>query len=150
MTSTSSGRTPRFGDGTYLDVVMSKSSDGGRNWSTPKVVDTAPAGTSAFNGTVEVTADGTVSVLWYDFRGNDASPGLPTSVFLRHSHDGGATAGEQKLAGPFDMEAAPSRPGEASSSATTRDWPLRARTSSPSSRPPTATRQTYSVRLTAL
>jgi hypothetical protein len=98
----------RFGDGTYLDVVMSKSSDGGRNWSTPKVVDTAPAGTSAFNGTVEVTADGTVSVLWYDFRGNDASPGLPTSVFLRHSHDGGATfAGEQKLAGPFDMEAAP-------------------------------------------
>jgi hypothetical protein len=98
----------RFGDGTYLDVVMSKSSDGGRNWSAPKPVDTAPAGVSAFNGTVEVTADGTVAVLWYDFRENDASPGLPTDVFLRHSHDGGATFGDaQKLAGPFDMEAAP-------------------------------------------
>ncbi|HZD67404.1 MAG TPA: sialidase family protein [Actinomycetes bacterium] len=98
----------RFGDGTYLDVVMSKSSDGGRNWSAPKPVDTAPAGASAFNGTVEVTADGTVAVLWYDFRENDASPGLPTDVFLRHSHDGGATfVDTQKLAGPFDMEKAP-------------------------------------------
>ncbi len=98
----------RFGDGTYLDVVMSKSTDGGRKWSTPTVVDTAPAGASAFNGTVAVTDDGTVAVLWYDFRDNDSSAGLPTDVFLRHSHDGGATfEGVQKLAGPFDMEAAP-------------------------------------------
>jgi hypothetical protein len=98
----------RFGDGTYLDVVMSKSTDGGRTWTRPKPVDTAPADVSAFNGTVAVTGDGTVAVLWYDFRENDSSPGLPTDVFLRHSHDGGATfVGEQKLAGPFDMEAAP-------------------------------------------
>ncbi len=98
----------RFGDGTYFDVVMSKSTDGGRMWTTPKVVDTAPAGASAFNGTVAVTGDGTVAVLWYDFRQNDSAPGLPTDVFLRHSHDGGATfVGAQKLAGPFDMEAAP-------------------------------------------
>lgn len=98
----------RFGDGSYLDVVMSKSTNGGRSWTTPKVVDTAPAGVSAFNSTVEVTADGTVAVLWYDFRENDSAPGLPTDVFLRHSHDGGATfGGAQKLAGPFDMEAAP-------------------------------------------
>jgi Neuraminidase (sialidase) len=98
----------RFSDGTYLDVVMSKSTDGGRHWSAPKIVDTAPAGTSAFNGTVDVTADGTVAVLWYDFRENDPAPGLPTDVFLRHSHDGGATfVGEQKLAGPFNMEDAP-------------------------------------------
>jgi hypothetical protein len=98
----------RFGDGTYLDVVMSKSSDGGRTWTAPKVVDTAPAGASAFNGAVAVTADGTLALLWYDFRENDASPGLPTDVFLRHSHDGGATfEGAQKLAGPFDMDAAP-------------------------------------------
>jgi hypothetical protein len=98
----------RFGDGTYFDVVMSKSTDGGRKWTPPKIVDTAPAGVSAFNGTVEVTADGTVAVLWYDFRENDPNPGLPTDVFLRHSHDGGATWSlAQKLAGPFDMEAAP-------------------------------------------
>jgi hypothetical protein len=98
----------RFGDGTYLDVVMSKSTNGGRSWTAPKVVDTAPAGASAFNSTVAVTGDGTVAVLWYDFRENDPSPGLPTDVFLRHSHDGGATfVGAQKLAGPFDMENAP-------------------------------------------
>jgi hypothetical protein len=97
-----------FGDGTYFDVVMSKSTNGGRSWSMPRVVDTAPAGASAFNGTVAVTNDGTVAVLWYDFRENDASPGLPTDVFLRHSHDAGATfVGAQQLAGPFDMEAAP-------------------------------------------
>jgi len=88
--------------------VVSKSTDGGRNWTRPNVVDTAPAGVSAFNGTVAVTGDGTVAVLWYDFRENDSAPGLPTDVFLRHSHDGGATfVGAQKLAGPFDMEAAP-------------------------------------------
>jgi hypothetical protein len=98
----------RFGDGSYFDVVMSKSTDGGRKWTAPKVVDTAPAGVSAFNGTVAVTAEGTVAVLWYDFRENDPRPGLPTDVFLRHSHDGGATwSVAQKLAGPFDMEAAP-------------------------------------------
>jgi hypothetical protein len=98
----------RFGDGTYLDVVLSKSTNGGRSWTAPKVVDTAPAGASAFNSTVAVTDDGTVAVLWYDFRENDPSPGLPTDVFLRHSHDGGATfVGAQKLAGPFDMEKAP-------------------------------------------
>lgn len=98
----------RFGDGTYLDIVISKSSDGGRNWTAPKPVDTAPAGASAFNGTVAVTDDGAVDVLWYDFRDNDASPGLPTKVFLRHSHDGASTfAAAQQLAGPFDMEAAP-------------------------------------------
>jgi hypothetical protein len=58
----------RFGDGSYFDVVMSKSTDGARKWSPPKVVDTAPAGVSAFNGTIAVTDDGTVAVLWYDFR----------------------------------------------------------------------------------
>jgi hypothetical protein len=98
----------RFGDGTYLDVVMSKSTDGGRTWTKPQAVDTAPAGVSAFNGTVAVTDDGTVAFLWYDFRENDPSPGLPTDVFLRHSHDGGATlSATQQLAGPFDMESAP-------------------------------------------
>ncbi len=98
----------RFGDGTYLDVVMSKSSDGGRHWSDPQVVDTAPAGASAFNSTVAVTDDGTVGVLWYDFRENTPASGLPTDVFLRHSHDGSATfTAAQKLDGPFNMEDAP-------------------------------------------
>jgi hypothetical protein len=62
---------------------------------------------AAFNATVEVSEDGTVGVLYYDFRSNTAAPGLPTDAFLAHSHNGGATWSEQHLAGPFDMENAP-------------------------------------------
>jgi hypothetical protein len=32
---------------------------------------------------------------------------LPTDVWLKHSHDGGATWSEQHVYGPFDMENAP-------------------------------------------
>jgi hypothetical protein len=97
----------RYGDGSYLDVVMSKSTDGGRTWTAPRMVDGAPAGVHAFNGTVAVTGDGTVGLLYYDFRFNTPAPGLPTDVWLRHSHDAGAAWSEQHLAGPFDMEQAP-------------------------------------------
>lgn len=89
-------------------VMLTKSTDGGKNWTTPVRVDVGtPANTHSFNGTVEVTADGTVAVMYYDFRSNTAAPGLPTEVFLSHSHDGGATWIEQKVDGPFDMENAP-------------------------------------------
>jgi hypothetical protein len=87
-------------------VVLAKSTDGGRHWSTPQIVDETP-GPHAFNGTVEVTADGTVAVMYYDFRNNTPAPGLPTDVWLTHSHDGGATWSEQHVTGPFDMKAAP-------------------------------------------
>ena len=88
------------------NVVLSKSTDGGRQWSTPQVIDQAP-GPHAFNGTVEVTADGTVAVMYYDFRNNTPDPGLPTDVWLTHSIDGGATWSEQHVTGPFDMKQAP-------------------------------------------
>jgi hypothetical protein len=87
-------------------VVLSKSTDGGRHWTAPQVVDQAP-GPHAFNGTVEVTANGTVAVMYYDFRNNTPDPGLPTDVWLTHSHDGGATWTEQHVTGPFDMKDAP-------------------------------------------
>ena len=54
-----------------------------------------------------MTADGTVAVLYYDFRENTLASGLPTDVWLTHSHDGGQTWSEQKVYGPFDMENAP-------------------------------------------
>lgn len=88
------------------NVVLSKSTDGGQHWSAPQVVDQTP-GPHAFNGTVEVTGDGTVAVLYYDFRNNTPDPGLPTDVWLTHSTDGGATWEEQHVTGPFDMEQAP-------------------------------------------
>ena len=88
-------------------VKMTKSTDGGKRWSTPTVVGETPPTTHSFNGTVEVTQDGTVAVLFYDFRNNTPSPGLPTDMWLAHSHDGGATWSEQHVYGPFDMEKAP-------------------------------------------
>jgi hypothetical protein len=91
----------------FNHVKLTKSTDGGRHWSTPVDVTQTPASTHSFNGTVEVTADGTVSVLYYDFRNNTPAPGLPTDVWLTHSHDGGATWSEQHLYGSFDMENAP-------------------------------------------
>jgi hypothetical protein len=103
-----------FADGisTGFDhVKLTSSFDGGKKWSTPVDVTGTPATTHSFNGTVEVTADGTVAVMYYDLRNNTAAPGVPTDVWLTHSHDGGVTWTEQHLYGPlngsFDMENAP-------------------------------------------
>jgi photosystem II stability/assembly factor-like uncharacterized protein len=98
-----------WSDGLGTDVnsvVISKSTDGGKSWSPLKVIDQAP-GPHAFNQTVQVAGDGTVAVLYYDFRNNTPAPGLPTDVWLTQSTDGGATWEEQHVTGPFDMELAP-------------------------------------------
>jgi len=93
--------------GAHGDVLLSRSTDGGRKWSDPIKVNQTPNGAQAFNPTVAVAADGTVQVGYYDFRNNTGATGLPTDVWLAHSHDGGITWGaETHLAGPFDMETA--------------------------------------------
>jgi len=99
-----------FADGisTGFDhVKLTKSLDGGKNWTKPVDVTNTPTSTHSFNGTVEVTADGTVAVMYYDFRNNTPAAGVPTDVWLNLSGDGGATWTEQHLYGPFDMENAP-------------------------------------------
>jgi hypothetical protein len=99
-----------IGDG-WNHVKLTKSTDGGKKWSTPVDVTETPDDTHSFNGTVEVTDDGIVAVMYYDFRSNDPSEAdtLETDVWLAHSHDGGATfdAGHQHVYGPFDMKHAP-------------------------------------------
>jgi hypothetical protein len=92
------------------NVVITKSTDGGRNWTAPKAIDQTP-GPHAFNQTVQVAGDGTVAVLYYDFRNNTPAPGLPTDVWLTQSTDGGATWQEQHVTGPFDMKQAPNARG---------------------------------------
>jgi len=93
-------------------VMLTKSTDGGKQWSTPVDVTPNTGANHSFNGTVEVTDDGVVAVMFYDFRNNtvgtlpDATP-LVTDVWLTHSHDGGASWSEQHVFGPFDMENAP-------------------------------------------
>ena len=88
------------------NVVIAKSTDGGRHWSGPVAIDRTP-GPHAFNHAVTVADDGTVAVVYYDFRNNSPAPGLPTDVWLTQSTDGGSTWEEQHVTGPFDMELAP-------------------------------------------
>ena len=97
----------RFSGGAYPDVLLSSSVDG-RRWTTPVKVNQTPVPVAAFNPVVEVSSDGTVGVLYYDFRENTPAEGLPTTVFLAHSHDAGVTWDDEVLlGGPFDMENAP-------------------------------------------
>jgi hypothetical protein len=71
-------------------IVLSRSTDGGQHWSSPTVVSHHDSAQS-FNDAVAVSNDGELAVLYYDDARNDASPGIPTDVYLRHSADGGQT-----------------------------------------------------------
>jgi hypothetical protein len=91
-------------------VVLSRSTDGGRHWSTP--VPVSDPAVESFNHAVEVTQSGSVAVLYYDVRNNTPAAGLPTDVWLTHSEDGGRTfAGDDHLYGPFDFTLAPESAG---------------------------------------
>jgi hypothetical protein len=101
----------RFNDGSHNDVILSKSTDGGRTWSAPKKVSDNPVGVDAFTPGVEVNIDGQVDVSYYDFR-NDASgdTAATTDYWNTISSDGGSTWSEWHLAGPFDITTAPVAP----------------------------------------
>jgi len=91
-------------------IALSKSTDGGLHWTAPVVVNTH-LDAQAFIPSVEVAADGTVGVTYYDFRNDTATPPLDTDYWIIHSHDGGATWTENHVAGPFDMATAPDAGG---------------------------------------
>jgi hypothetical protein len=104
----------RFSGRTHPDVVLSRSTDEGLTWSTPIKVNKTPVDVGAFTASVDVSANGTVAVTYYDFRNNTPDPStLPTDFFIVHSHDHGVTFGnELKLTDtPFDMRAAPDAGG---------------------------------------
>ena len=88
---------------------MVKSTDGGRHWSGPTVVATGGPNVQAYNHAIEVTANGTVVLTYWDDRNNVLGDGIATTdVWLRHSHTGGASwEPEQHLHGPFDHYLAP-------------------------------------------
>ncbi len=112
----------RFSGGLFDSVVLSTSSNGGLTWSNPVKVNKTPTGIlpgnqQAFTPAVDVAADGTVSVSYYDFRNNTADPNtLPTNYWAVHCHpsavggcsDTGDYGDEIQLTdAPFDMENAP-------------------------------------------
>jgi BNR repeat-like domain len=71
-------------------IALSRSTDGGRTWSTPIKVNQTPLlgnlNDQAFTPSVHVAADGTVGVSYYDFRFNAAGGGTDTDHFLVHCH----------------------------------------------------------------
>ena len=114
----------RFGGG-FDQIVLSASFDGGRTWSAPVRVNQTPppdpgepAGNiQAFTAQPYVLDDGTLGVLHYDFRNNDAGDAvLETDTFLVHCDQPSATEGdlcagewEETRVTPqsFDMRQAP-------------------------------------------
>jgi hypothetical protein len=103
------------------EIALSMSTDNGHTWSAPIKVNQTPrsptdANQQAFVDGVHVAADGTVAVTYYDFRNNDASPGVPTDYWIVHCHADCSNAAnwvdENRLtASSFDIEQAPAARG---------------------------------------
>ena len=85
----------RFSNFQYNDTAFAMSADGGLTWSVPIRVnrtplDVPPANRQAFFPSIAVAEDGTIGVSYYDFRFNDANPGLPTDRWLVLCHPSSA------------------------------------------------------------
>ena len=100
----------RFGNLTHDGIALSVSSDGGETWSQPSLVN-PDASVPAFTPTVQVQADGTIAVSYYDLRNNTSDAAtLPTDYWLARSRSGAAWS-EVHMAGPFDLLTAPNAGG---------------------------------------
>jgi hypothetical protein len=80
-------RDGSFSGGQCSGIAFSMSTDGGLTWSAPIQVNKTPTNIPAGNQqawlpSVKVADDGTVAVTYYDFRNNDANPGLPTDYWV--------------------------------------------------------------------
>jgi hypothetical protein len=96
----------RFSAGARDGIAFTRSTDGGTTWSTPVQINAMP-GVQALLPTVNVRADGTIGVLYYDLRNNTADPAtLYVDVWLTTSTDG-IEWSERHVAGPFDFNPAP-------------------------------------------
>jgi hypothetical protein len=103
------------------EIAFSMSTDGGFTWTPPIRVNQTPSSSlagnqQAFVPNIRVAADGTVGVTYYDFRNNDANPGVPTDFWIVHCHSDCANAAswtdETRLStSSFDIEQAPAARG---------------------------------------
>jgi hypothetical protein len=86
-------------------IRFTRSTDGGVTWSAP--ADVVATTNEILKPTIAISG-GTVGVTFYDFRNDTPGDGeLTTDVWLRHSHDGGASWEEAHLGGPFDLREVP-------------------------------------------
>jgi len=85
-----------------LDVMFTRSTNGGVNWSSPIKVNDDP-GTSAYQwfGTMSVAPNGRIDVVWLDTRDNPGS--YNSALYYSNSKDGGTTwSPNEKLSNNFD------------------------------------------------
>lgn len=100
----------RFSNGARDGIAFSQSRDAGRTWSAPVQINGAP-NSAAFTPQPQVANDGTISVGYFDLRGNTTDPAtLPAQYWLTRSTDGRNWT-ETRIAGPFDLAKAPMAPG---------------------------------------
>ncbi len=97
----------RFSNGAHDAIAFARSTNGGLTWTAPVAINGAP-NVAAFVPVLAIRTDGTIGVMYDDFRDDTADPTtLPTDLWLTRSTDGGHTWTESRLAGPFDLDAAP-------------------------------------------
>ncbi len=98
-------------------IAFTMSDDDGATWSDPVKVSQTPDATDVANEQawvqgVDVAANGTLAVAYYDFRNNTSDPGATTDYWLVHCHasctDAASWGDEVRLTDTsFDMEQAP-------------------------------------------
>lgn len=103
----------------YDSIAFTQSTDGGQTWSTPIKVNLTPTSEpiddqQAFTPSVDVAADGTVTVTYYDFRENTPDTAtLLTRHYAVHCHAGENCASpaswdeETEIGDAFDIRKAP-------------------------------------------
>jgi len=90
----------------FSTILVARSDDAGAHWRPPHVV--VRERVEAFLPTLAVAGDGTLAMLWFDFRHDGSDPSLKTDVWFSTSRDRGVHWSERHLAGPFDLRSAPS------------------------------------------
>lgn len=92
----------RYSSPDPLDVMFTRSTNGGVNWSSPIKVNDDP-GTSAYQwfGTMSVAPNGRIDVIWLDTRDNPGT--FLSALYYSNSKDGGITwSPNEKLSDYFD------------------------------------------------
>ena len=90
----------------FSTIMVGRSEDAGLHWRAPRVLVREKA--EAFLPTLAVAGDGTVGILWFDFRHAAAGAArLDTDIWFSTSRDRGAHWRERHAGGPFDMRSAP-------------------------------------------
>ena len=99
----------RFSQGDHDGIAFTQSADEGVTWATPVQVNAEPT-VQAFTPTLDVRADGTIAVTYFDLRNDtpDVSAlGLYADCWLVESTDAGQSFTESHLSGSFDLRLAP-------------------------------------------